>query len=523
MEKTRKAFLLVCTLTVVLLVGLAAHAQPDPGEAKEHFKNQNYKFAMPVYKRLVKYEPKNPEYLYRLGQCYLRTNIDKKAAVPYLEKAVALPKCDPEARFDLGLAYSYAYKFDEALKAFKAYREDIGNSGKMAAQVAKAIENCQTAKDLMKYPLDVTFTNMGDHINSKDPDYQPYVAKDGSMFVFTSRRDENRGSGLEFDGYYSSDIWMVESKETGYSKPKSLGSINSSYDEQSVGISDDGATVFAYLDQITKEGRIFGDIFTTTRKGSKYGRKKPLTENVNSKHFESAASLSSDEQTLFFSSNRPGGQGGLDIWMSRKLPTGEWAIPQNLGPEVNTPFDEDYPTLSSDNKTLYFSSSGHPGMGGYDLYRSTWEPELNTWSKPVNLGYPINTPEDNHTISFTYDGKHAFVSALRDEGVGDLDIYKVTYNSVDIRPAIFILMLETGDSINPRPDDAFVTVFDENGEEFGTYIPNPNTKNLIIVLMPGKYDVEIEAEGYKTQTVNWKVTDFHLRQGEIIKIVNLEQ
>ena len=134
--------------------------------------------------------------------------------------------------------------------------------------------------------------------------------------------------------------------------------------------------------------------------------------------FESAATISADGQTLFFASRRTGGLGGKDIYMTRKLPTGEWALPQNLGDVVNTPYDEDFPNLFYDGQTLYFSSKGHNSIGGYDYFKTEWDAEKNTWSKPINLGYPLNTPLDNICISFTEDQRHAYVSTWRKDSRG---------------------------------------------------------------------------------------------------------
>lgn len=361
----------ICASTL-LCTQLAVGQLVDPGVAKEHFKHHNYLDAIPEFKKLVKVEPKNADYHHKLGYCYIHTQIDKTLAIRPLEKATALPKCDPEAYYDLGKAYTFDYEFDKAIEAFSKYKAKA--SGDDVKKADLAIENCNTAKELMKYPLNVTFTNMGNKINTPYPDYYPYVSKNGEVFVFTSRRKANKGGGREIDGYYASDIWMVKSAAKGYSPAKNI-SLNSAYDEQAVGITDDGSTIFVYFDDIQN----FGDIYKSTRKGTKFGRKVKLDPVVNSNKLETSASMSADGQTLFFTSARPGGYGGLDLYKTRMLPTGNWAEPQNLGPEINTPYDEGFPTLSYDNKTLFFCSEGHPGMGGIDLFKTEWDVDANTF------------------------------------------------------------------------------------------------------------------------------------------------
>ena len=519
--KITRLYLLLPLL--LLLATTSAFAQrPDPADAKEHFKNHNYFAAQKSYERLLKYEPKNPKYLRQLALCHMRLNIDKTQAIKHLEKCVAQPKHDPEARFELGQAYTYADRFEEAAEAFESYKANAAGNADNVAKADKAISNCLTARELMKTPINVTFENMGDKINTQFPDYYPFVSKDGAFLIFTSRREANKGTSVEFDGYYSSDIWYVDSREEGWANPKNFGAVNTRYDEQAVGMDANGDEVFVYVDQFSSStGQIFGDIYSVKKKNNKFARKEKLEEPVNSKKFESSACMSADGNTLFFASDRPGGQGGLDIWMARRLPNGLWAMPMNLGPEINTAFDEDFPTLSNSGRILYFSSKGLPGMGGSDLFKASWQPEEGIFDAPINLGYPLNTPMDDMTISFTSDSTTAYVSALRPNGQGDLDIYRVTFNEVESRPAVFIMQMQTGDSLAPFAEDAFVVVFDETGEEIGTYSPNRSTGNVVLALHPGFYTVEIEVEGFELKVIDLNVTDFHVRIGEIKKSIYL--
>lgn len=497
-------------------------AQPDPGVAKEHFKNRNYFMAVEHYERLLRYEPKNVKYLHDIGVCHLRLNQNKTKAIKYLEKCVSLPKYDVEAVYDLGVGYTHALNYDEARKTFERYKTEVAGKEELVAKADHALANCDEAQKLMLQPIDVSFENMGDHINTPLPDYYPYSSKDGSILFFTSRREENKGNAVEFDGYYPSDGWMVINTESGWGKPINMTTINTRYDEQVVGCNSDGSMVYVYVDQLTTaDGHIFGDIYTSQQKKGKFARKEKMNENVNSKHFESSACVSEDGNTLFFASDRPEGYGGLDLWMAKKLPNGEWAIPMNLGPDINTNLDEDFPSLSADGLTIYFASKGHPGMGGFDLFKVKWDPEYGTFETPKNIGYPLNTPADDMTIAFTSDSTTAFVTALRPEGLGDLDIYKVTFNEVEVKSAVFVLQLLTGDTSNPVSKDAFVMVFDDMGEEVGSYTANQSSGNVVMALSTGMYSVEIEAEGYDMKIVDLKVTDFHVRMGEIKKNISL--
>ncbi|MCX6297004.1 MAG: hypothetical protein NTX97_13265, partial [Bacteroidetes bacterium] len=178
----------------------------DPEDAKEHFSHNNFLFAIPAYKQLLKQEPKNADYNYKLGICYLYTNINKTLAIPYLEFASKSPKAEKQVMFHLGLAYQYASRFDDAIKAYNTYKTAL--KGEELEKVEHQIETCENGKEYVKHPVNVTFQNLGKEINSEFPDYYPFVPANESFVIFTSRRKENVGGQVEVDGYYSSDIYM---------------------------------------------------------------------------------------------------------------------------------------------------------------------------------------------------------------------------------------------------------------------------------------------------------------------------
>ncbi|MFQ5334913.1 MAG: hypothetical protein ACE5DN_02445, partial [Flavobacteriales bacterium] len=436
----------------------------------------------------------------------------------YLEKAVKLPKSDPDATYNLALGYTYVLKFDKALKAFEKYKQSA--AGTHQKEVDKKIASCKAAKKIMRNPVDVTFENLGPLINTPFPDYYPFVAKDESFLVFTSRRSGNTGGILEFDGFFSSDIWIsYKNKQTGkFGKAKNAGyMVNSEYDEQAVGLSDDANTLFVYVDKIKE----YGDIYQAKRGKRSFMKAEKMGEYVNSPDLETAASISADGNTFFFASNKKDAEakGGLDLYMTRKLPTGEWALPQNIS-QLNTAGNEDFPTLSADGKRLYFCSDGLPGMGGFDVFFSNWDPETNAWSKPQNLGYPLNTPMDERVISFSEDGEHAYISALRKEGIGDLDIYRVTYKD-KLPQAILLLKLPSGKSDNPYITDAFLTINDMNGNQIGDYQPNLRTGTYTIILAAGTYNIVIEAEGYQMYDKNLVITPEEAASGMLMKEITI--
>ena len=478
------------------VLAVNTHAQPktavDPALAAEHFSHGNFVMALPLYVALAKKEYKNTEYNQRAGICYLRTNVSKKEAIPFFEYLTKQPNTEIENWYYLGQAYHFDYKFDEAIKAYQTYSSKV-SSQKDKAKAQLGISQCQNAKLLVKRPLNVTFENAGKEINTEFPDYYPFVTSDESMLVYTSRRKGNLGAGsVEMDGYYASDIWITRSQNGLFQKAKNAGGqVNGTYDEQTTGLSADGSWMTVYIDNITTAGDVY-----LSPCGKSPGKPVKMGESIN-EGFETAASLSPDGNQIYFASRREGGEGETDIWICRKLPNGEWGKAQNLS-ALNTPYREDFPFMSPDGHTLYFASEGHNSMGGFDLFMSVWNEEENTWSTPQNLGYPLNTPEDNRTISFTENNRIAYISAVREGGMGDLDIWRVVFN--DVQQESFTAVVGT---ILP-PDSAFdfsgvvMSVTNVKTQEMvGDYKPNPRTGRFVLALPPGKYVMTVDAPGCK--------------------------
>ncbi len=493
-----------------------SQAFTDPRVAKDYFKHKNYRAAIPEFEKLIKQEPDDPENYHHLGICFLQTNIDKSKAIQPLERAVKFANAEPETYFDLGWAYQLNYKFDDAIKMYKKYKPLESDIAK-ASKADRQIETCITARELMKHPVEVTFQNLGKEINSEFADYYPFAAKDESFIVFTSRRKGNVGGEEEFDGLFPSDIWIAEKTGGSLGKAKNAGGIiNSSYDEEAVGLSDDGKSMFIYLDQIDK----FGDIFMAERKSKAFQKAIKLGTNVNSSSLETAASISADGYSLFFSSAMDGGQGGLDLYMCKKLPDGEWALPQNLGPQINTKYNEDFPTLSADGHTLYFCSEGHSSMGGFDIFVSVFDDEDNFWIPPQNVGYPLNTPDDERVISFSENKNTAYVSAFRKGGFGDLDIYKVFFNNANVPLLAYQFKLK--DKFESFLTlDAKVLLFDETMDLVGTYQPNPNNGVYTTILAQGKYTLSIESSRYQPVKTNISISESDIKKGPIRKDILL--
>ena len=367
-------------------------------QTNEKFKVGNYDGALEEYLLLKENNPVDDKLDYNIAVCYLNTNIDKEKALPYLEKIVKLPKYDPNAMYLLGRAYHFSNRFDDALKCYKEFRQmGLGTEDNLA-DVDLEIEYCY-----------------------------------------------NENSKMAVSGQYMSNVYVSYEKDGKWLKSKSIGeNINSvGGDEEIVGCSADGNTLIYNFDNNIG----FGDIFIGPKEGSSFFTPIKLNQNINSREGEISASISPDGKTLYFTSNRPGGYGGMDIYRAVKLPNGEWSQAYNLGKNINTQFDEDFPTISKDGKTLYFSSKGHTSMGGYDIFKTMWSDSTNGWVNLKNVGYPINTSDDNMNLCMEDQGRYGYISALRKEGMGDLDIYRVVFNTVEPKYTLITGLISSSDNV----------------------------------------------------------------------------
>ena len=507
----------------VQILAQKAVVKADPAVANQKFIDNNFEGALEEYLQLLEKEPENEKYNYRIGVCYLNTNINRKKAIPYFEALVHNhPRYEPDALYLLGRSYHFAYRFDDALKAYNQFKKDGKGSSGNLKDVDREIQNCYNAKELMKFPLDVTFENLGKNINTQYDDYWPFIPSDESFLVFNSKRPDG-GAVMEMNGDYASGVFVSKVSNGVFTKAKNIGPpINTSEgDEEVIGLSASGETMLLYYDNMQGVGDIY--LAEADKKGN-FKKADILDQSINSVNgFEISAAITNDGMTIYFTSDRKGGLGGTDIWMSRKLPTGHWGEATNMGPEVNTDMDEDFPSVSPDGKTLYFSSKGHTSMGGYDIFKMEWDEVNQKWTNPKNLGYPINTPEDNMNFRISETGRFGYISAIRDEGFGNLDIYRVTFNNVEPKYSILkgrISSIDTLKKINYS--DVFITVInDKNQENIGNYVPNSNTGKYVIIVPPGVYSINVEMSGFQPYSFKQSVVDKSSFKTEIDREIKL--
>ena len=298
--------------------------------ADEFYQEKQYFHALPIYLEVDSLDPGVGAHHYHIGVCYLHST-HTKLALPYLEKALKEGNVPDEIYYYLGRGYHLNHKLDDAIEHFKIAKEKLPNYHDVikvtAKDIDREIESCEYAKWQISHPLDYEINNMGDNINSSAPDYVPVVSADESILIFTTRREEVTGNKLDFyDELPCEDVFISYNKDGEWSPAVSIGeNINTKWHDAAVSISPDGQTLMIYRsDEKGSSKHEAGNIYASKFDGTNFGVPEMLPEPINSEDWEPSASLMSHENVLFFSSNRPGGKGGKDIYMSKRLPNGEW-------------------------------------------------------------------------------------------------------------------------------------------------------------------------------------------------------
>lgn len=471
--------------------------------------------ARDAYVQVLDFDPNNIKANYMAGYLYLQT-INKERAIAYLAKVFEL---DPEYTFDLyyqlGRAYQFGLDFENAKLFYRKYidlcnREaDYDGEDRIAPQLAEMhIKECNIGAELVASPLNYNITNVGPNINSEWPEYGPSVNQDETLIVFTSRRPEGNLNPNVFEDNFPYEEILISRKDNEiWMKAANISEIiNTPYFESSLAISEDGRELYIYLD----ENR--GDIYFSEKLNSElWSKPVPIPGEVNTGNKETSAALSPDGSIMFFASDRVGSYGGLDIFYARRDRRGQWLEVTNIGPIINTPGDDDFPFMEYDGKTLYFSSTGHDGMGGYDIYKTVYDSANQAWIKPVNIGYPINTPDDDISFITTQKGEKGYFSSVREDGFGYQDIYMFTIpeeiqNITEKQPE-FVRMPE-----NRQPVNVTINVKDELGNPLSANVQvRNNSLNFLAAVQnisagryqasvrndnPSDYNISVEKDGY---------------------------
>jgi hypothetical protein len=480
---------------------VTAHAQSSKNflkksKAERYFEKGMYFEAMKIYDELLMTDSLNKELNYYDGVCKFNLKQFKRSSRMYFERSDA--SVSPEWNWYYACIQHLDEHFESAIEYFGKYRSITTPKEMTDIEITRAVESSLLAMRMKAFPNKQKIINLGPAVNTKYGDYSPLVTANGKTLYFTSRRP---GEGTEFDktGRYYEDIFEVSiDDKSALLSTKLPPPVNSKFHDACTGIGADGESMLLFRsdDQKMKDGQIF----TTAFDGANWSIPVPIDKEVNRPgSYEVSACVSLSGNEIYFSSNMVGGFGGKDLYRTRKLPNGKWSKPFNLGPIVNTKGDEDAPFIHPDNKHLYYSSNGQPGMGGYDVFVA----EIDSNSAPLNnenLGYPINTTDDDLYFTITGDKLTGYYSSVRKDGFGEMDIYKIMLEGEEPYREVYEgrVMAEDG-----RPLESKITLIDKTEERLaGTYRSNRLTGKFILLILPGhNYEVIIENKEYQIMTV----------------------
>jgi WD40-like Beta Propeller Repeat len=437
--------------------------------ANELMYDKVYSEALFVWEFILKDNPTNANILYKIGMCHVLLN-DESAALPYFEKAQYAvvknysPYSPMEKNAPTELYYylaksSHAHgKIDTAYYQYGLFMDNVKKKHEKYDLGVLGLAQCKVAKELMANPKAYIIRNIGTNINTAFPEYSPVITIDGSALFFTSKRLRADSTNAKYkniaNGKHYEDIYVSYRDINGkWSQPVYLGFCDARKNNAIISTSPDGQMAFVYS---SIHG---GDIYYSTIRDTTFGTLVPFpAEELNTDSWETHATISPDGNYLYFVSDREGGLGGRDIWRLKILPDGSWSKAYNLGAPINTEYDEDAPFLGADSRTMYFSSNGPKSMGGFDIFFSQMD-ESETWSNPENMGYPLNSYDDDIFYTTTADGLTGFYSSDKLDGQGDKDIYIVeTENSYIKNVAILTGFILTADhSMIPKGITIHVT------------------------------------------------------------------
>ncbi len=512
-----------------------------------------YKFALEPYLRAQAFNPNNSELNFRIGVCYINGNFKYKAK-EFFERAYSLnPQVDAEIHYYLGRGHHLNMEWDKAIEEYQLFRNGLDPKKKdqvfLIEDVNKKIAECNHGKILVKTPVRVFIDNLGNKVNSTYPDYGPVISADEDILMFTSRRNTTTGGKIDenYDEYFE-DIFVTYKFNEEWGVPTNIGPpINTPGHDATVNLSPDGQTLYTYRDD-----KGYGNIYESILKGDKWTEPEKMAKSINSSDHESSASISYDGKTLFFVSDRKDGSlGGRDIWYVDKNQKDKWSEAVNIGTTINTKYNEEGVFIVPDGKTLYFSSEGHSSMGGFDIFKC--ELKNGVWSEPVNLGYPINTPDDDVFFVISASGKHGYYASIKNEGIGDKDIYMITFlgpekpvqlsnednlfanieapvSEVFIAPpakiesnSVTLLKGVITDAISNKPLSAEIVLVDNTQNvELATFKSNNKTGKYLVTLPSGKnYGIAVKAEGYLFHSENFDIPSSSGYQ-EVVKDVLLK-
>ena len=527
-------------LGIILSIGICSAQKGDEDknsffDAEYFLISEDYQDALSTYMPLIKKNPTNANLNYRIGLCLLNIEGQKTKSIEYLKNAcnnisekyieshfneITAP---PQALFLLGTAYQINNDLDLAEATFADYKKYLDVKDVYEIDfVNKQINSCETARVYMAEPVKIESRTLDDIIPQHQATFNPVLSTEKNMFIYMTK-----------EKFYNT-IWMIQNKNDRWTNPVNITpQLMSDGNCYPTSITGDGKSL--YLVKMTNFG---SNIYESHFENSVWTPIKKLAKGINSKYFETHAGISADGNTLYFSSNRKGGLGGQDIYSSKKKSQGKWEDPQNLGNSINTIYNEGTPFILPDGIGLYFSSQGHIGMGGFDTYKSVKQGD-NTWSVPLNLGYPWNTTDDNTFLYPIDNGEKALYAGIinneeQRSTIKEFSLVKTESTNTTIIELKGIISFQDNNEAN---NSLKLDIKRKDGEIISEKIQlSEETGEFSLIVEPGSYNLTVMANGYGTKTesieiyedynrsefpVNFELVPEEIVSGEYIVIKNV--
>ena len=491
-------------------------------EAEEHLQHKEFEQAIPIIQELLDTEPNSAYYNFWMGKSLYLT-YKKNKALTYLEKAYSInPDVDEELHYYYGLTLHCNLKFDKAITEYQQDLERYKPNSTEYNFVNNRISQCVYAKDLVakREGAKVRIENMGPKINTPYAEHSPVISANDSVLLFTARRPDSKGANPEQE-YYDEDVYVSFKKGNTWTEAKNIDEpVNHKGHDATISLNADADRLYIYRHK--KEGGLFVTDLDSTAKTWKEPRalKKPF----KSKYYEASICESADGRIKFFTSERPGGFGGRDIYMLKVEDDtkDDWGDPINLGPVINTVYDEDAPYFHPDNKTLYYSSNGPNSMGGFDIFVTEMDTE-GIWLPPLNMGYPINTADDDIYFVLSADGVNGYYSSGKEGGYGEKDIYNVVLPYYPYPRRFHVVELQ-GIVQDIETKDTLLAVVRLVDAETNQVLDSVDTRNDLwqyyFLLEPEReYALEVSSRGYLPYTES--LTSPVLEDEDILVVRNL--
>jgi hypothetical protein len=498
-----KILLFKLQLFTLILLPVAASAQSSKelknifAQAESYFLYEEYELANPLY--LLLETPDNLNIKYKIGTCYLNIPGEKVKAIPFLEEAVKNASYDAktesfsekraplDAYFSLAKAYMINNDLDKGLNTLQTFDNlsrgsEIKGAMKNLQFVDQQIQACKNAIKFEETPVVFSKKMLGGGFSQGSINENPAVSFDGNSIVYTERR-----------GMVNAILYSRKERGVWQSPIEITDMIKAGEDCSSCSLNKDGTELFLY-----KNDMYDGNIYSSTLVNGTWTPIKKLNKNINTKFYESHASISSDGKKLYFSSNRDGGAGSLDIYVSEKDASGDWGPAVNLGNTINTPYNEDTPFITDSDSVLYFSSEGHISMGGFDNFKSIRQGT--SWKTPSNLGFPINTTDDDKFFQPLNGGRNAYYSMTTD--YKKKDIFFLGIGNTDVNQSYEIMgKYSLADTIIPFDKRYSIHLVNKvSGDTIDVGYPNKYTGRYSFIVTPGSYRMTYIGYGYLTQS-----------------------